>query len=226
VAGLAPEAEDILGAHLGLNTCDDAWSAADRGRVEAAAEEAFFRTLGFDALPRPVGRQLFAAGLQSTPGRAADLFPIVLAKAGAPTRKRRKTPGGASVRPTLTPELAQAVRRAEGAGRLGEVREGFAIGAFQDMAVRAATDEPVSRGLEGGLWHYLGLAFGERGDRPGMRALQAVHNGLVWVKGGRPAPLALDGVAGMKTRAGFTRIVESIGPDRMARDITERLCRT
>jgi len=111
VAGLAPEAEDILGAHLGLNTCDDAWSAADRGRVEAAAEEAFFRTLGFDALPRPVGRQLFAAGLQSTPGRAA-------------------------------------------------------------------------------------------------------------------APLALDGVAGLKTRAGFTRILESIGPDRMARDIAERLRRT
>ncbi len=119
VAELAPEAEDILGAHLGLNSRDDARVAESRGRVEAAAEEAFFRAPGFDALPRPLGRQLFAAGLQSTPGRAADLLAIALAEVGAPPRKRRKTPGGASVRPTLTPELAQAVRRAEVVGASG-----------------------------------------------------------------------------------------------------------
>ena len=120
VAELAPEARNILGGRLGFDTRDEARVAESRGRVEAAAEEAFFRTPGFDALPRPLGRQLFAAGLQSTPGRAADLLSIALAKAGAPPRKRRKTPGGPSVRPTLTPKLAQAVRRAEGAGRLGE----------------------------------------------------------------------------------------------------------
>ena len=117
VAELAPEARNILGGRLGFDTRDEARVAESRGRVEAAAEEAFFRTPGFDALPRPLGRQLFAAGLQSTPGRAADLLAIALAEAGAPPRERRKTPGGASVRPTLTPELAQAVRRAEGAGR-------------------------------------------------------------------------------------------------------------
>jgi hypothetical protein len=64
------------------------------------------------------------------------------------------------------------------------------------------------------------------GGRPEVRARQALHNGLVWVKSGRAAPLALDGVAGLKTRAGFTRILESIGPDRMARDIAEKLRRT
>ncbi len=226
VAELAPEARDILGGRLGFDTRDEARVAERRGRVEAAAEEAFFRTPGFDALPRPLGRQLFAAGLQSTPGRAADLLSIALAEAGTRPRKRRKTPGGPSVRPTLTPEIAQAVRRAEGAGRLGEVREGFALGAFRDMAVRAASDERVSRGLDGGLRRNLGLAFGESGGRPEVRAPQALHNGLVWVKGGRAAPLALDGVAGPKTRAGFTRILESIGPDRMARDMAERLSRT
>ncbi len=226
VGELAPEARDILGGRLGFDTRDEARVAERRGRVEAAAEEAFFRAPGFDALPRPLGRQLFAAGLQSTPGRAADLLSIALAEAGTRPRKRRKTPGGPSVRPTLTPEIAQAVRRAEGAGRLGEVREGFALGAFRDMAVRAASDERVSRGLDGGLRRNLGLAFGESGGRPEVRAPQALHNGLVWVKGGRAAPLALDGVAGPKTRAGFTRILESIGPDRMARDMAERLRRT
>ena len=119
VAALAPEARAILGGRLDFDTRDEARATADRGRVEAAAEEAFFRAPGFDALPRPLGRQLFAAGLQSTPGRAADLLAIALAEAGAPPRKRRKTPGGASVRPTLTPEIAQAVRRFEVVGAGG-----------------------------------------------------------------------------------------------------------
>ena len=103
VAGPAPEARNILGGRLGFDTRDEARVAESRGRVEAAAEEAFFRAPGFDALPRPLGRQLFAAGLQSTPGRAADLLSIALAEAGTRPRKRRKTPGGASVRPTLRP---------------------------------------------------------------------------------------------------------------------------
>ena len=119
VAALAPEARAILGGRLDFDTRDEARATADRGRVEAAAEEAFFRAPGFDALPRPLGRQLFAAGLQSTPGRAADLLAIALAEAGAPPRERRKTPGGASVRPTLTPEIAQAVRRFEVVGAGG-----------------------------------------------------------------------------------------------------------
>ena len=228
VAELAPEAKDILGAHLGFNARDAGRVAANRGRVEAAAEEAFFRAPGFAALPRPLGRQLFAASLQSTPSRAADLLAGALTEAGAAPRKPRKGTRRPSVRPTLTPELAQAVREAEGTGRLARVREAFALRAFQDFAGRARLDDRRSRGLDGALARSLGLAFGARGKaggRPEVRALQALHNDLPRVQDGGATPLRLDGAAGPRTRAGFTRALSALGPAKLTRGMAERLDR-
>jgi hypothetical protein len=207
LAELAPEARDLLSAHLGFDVRDEKQVARKRGRVEETVEQAFHRGPGFADLPRPLGRQLFAAGLESSPDRAADLLVGALIDAGARPRKRRRTPGQSSVRRTLTPEIAQAVRKAEGEGRLGQVREEFALRAFQDMAGRARTDQRVTRRLDGALG----------------RTLQALHNDLGYVMGGRAAPLALDGVAGPGTRDGFDRALATIGPGRMARDIAERL---
>jgi hypothetical protein len=94
---------------------DEKQVAAKRGRVEDTVEEASHQAShwapGFADLPRPLGRQLFAAGLESSPDRAADLLVGALIDAGARPRKRRRT---------LTPEIAQAVRKVEG--------EGIAIG--------------------------------------------------------------------------------------------------
>ena len=224
LAELSYEARRILGNRLGFDPLDETRVAANRERVEATAEEAFFRDPGFDGLPPALGRQLFAAGLQSSPGRAADLLTGALAEAGAPPRKRRKGPGRPSVRRTVTPEIAQAVRRAEGAGQLGRVRETLALDAFGDFATRAAADRNLTRGLDGALRRSLGLAFRGRG-RPEVRALQAIHNELPYVTHGRHAPIAVDGVAGPKTRTGFMRTLESMGPERMARGMAERLRR-
>ena len=228
VAELAPEAKDILGAHLGFNARDGARVAADRGRVEAAAEEAFFRAPGFATLPPPLGRQLFAAALQSTPGRAAELLAGALTETGTPPRKAPKGARRPRVRPTLPPEIAQAVRVAEGAGSLGRVREAFALRAFRDFAGRARLDDRLSRGLDGALARSLGLAFGARsgaGGRREVRALQALHNDLPRVQDGGATPLRLDGVAGPRTRAGFARALTTLGPAKLVRGMAERLDR-